>query len=160
MPKILVVDDEEDILFLVKQCLEKTGGYEVVVTTLPEEVVELCKKEKPDLVILDNVMPHMTGEELVKALHEDPETRKLLLIVASGQGEMVYFRKRDKWEWQPNRPVVQERGDIIKERNAERASQAYGVDDFLCKPFSPDALLSVVKEVLARHSCLDNEEAE
>lgn len=150
MKKILVVDDEQDLCSMVKKSLERTGEYQVVATSQPEEVLGLCQAEKPDLLLLDIVMPNLKGTEIIKALREKPETKRLLIVVTSGLGEMVYFDKKEEWKWLPNRPVVQERGEVIKERSAERAAAAYGVDDFLAKPFSPETLRNVVKEVLGR----------
>ena len=152
MRKILVVDDEQDLCYFVKRCLEKTGEYEVVTTSLPEDVSNLCQQEHPDLVLLDIVMPNMRGEDVIKLIHKDPQNAKTLIVVTSGLGEMTYHIKKDQWRWEPNRPVVQERGEVIKERSSEKAAQVYGVDDFLAKPFSPETLLLVLKELFERQS--------
>lgn len=152
MKKILVIDDEQDLCYLVKRTLERAGDYEVVTTSIPEDVLHLCSQEKPDLVLLDIVMPNVDGRDILKEIRESPETGDPLVIVTSGLGEMVYDKDQDKWNWMPNQPVVHERGDVIKERSAERAAKAYGADDFLAKPFSPGTLLRVVKEVFLRPS--------
>lgn len=148
MKRILVVDDEEDIGYLVKKTLEKTGEYQVEFTSHPEQVLEKCQADPPDLVILDIVMPNMNGRELIKQLQARPETGKVLIMVTSGLGEMVYVKWNNKWRWLPNRPVVHQRGDVIKEKNSERAAEAYGVDAYLAKPFPPSILLEFVKGVL------------
>lgn len=150
MKKILMVDDEQDLCYFVKRSLEKTGEFQVTTTTLPEELMPLCEQEKPDLVILDIVMPHIRGEELVAALRKNPSTARVLILVTSGLGEMTFHKKSEGWRWEPNRPIVHERGEVIKERSSERAAQAYGVDDFLAKPFSPATLLTVINDLLAK----------
>jgi len=148
MKKILVVDDEQDLCSLVKKSLEKTGKYIVVTTSLPEEVLGLCAREKPDLILLDIVMPNMDGNEILASLKKQkPQASKPLIVVTSGLGEMVYLERSDKWRWLPNRKVVHERGRIIEEKEAHRAALEYGVDDFIAKPFSPGTLRAVVQEV-------------
>jgi DNA-binding response OmpR family regulator len=150
MKKILIVDDEPDLCFYIKRALDRTGEYSAVATTQPEEAFSLCQSEKPNLIILDVVMPNLKGTEILKTIKENPETQQMLVIITSGLGEMVYSKGEDKWKWEANRPIVWERGDVIQERSAEKAAAAYGVDDFLAKPFSPSTLLAVVRDVFAR----------
>ncbi|MFA5087841.1 MAG: response regulator [Candidatus Omnitrophota bacterium] len=145
--KILVVDDEADLCALIKRFLEATGRYSVITTTLPEEAEGICKKEKPDLVLLDIVMPQMKGTELIKILRTDPQTSRIKIVVTSGGGEMTYSREEKKWSWQPNRPLVYERGEIFKEKSHSLAAERYGVDDYLAKPFPPAFLLQVVDDL-------------
>jgi len=148
MKKILIVDDEKEICELVQRTVQKTGKYHVIATTIPEEVVQLCTQEKPHLILLDIVMPGIEGTELIKVLKENPATKHIKIVVTSGLGEMSYSQKEDKWYWLPNRPIVEARGEVIHERSAERAAEAYGVDDYIAKPFSSRILLEVIEEVL------------
>jgi CheY-like chemotaxis protein len=150
MNKILVVDDEKDLCELVKKVLEKTGKYKVDTISDPEKVIEVCRQLKPDLILLDIVMPNLKGTELIQILKGSPQTMKIYIIVTSGLGEMVYRLKEEKWHWEPNRPIVKTRGEVIHEKHAARAAEAYGVDDFLAKPFSPDTLRQVIDEVFSR----------
>ena len=150
MKKILIVDDEQDIGRLVMRCLAKTGLYEVTFTSLPEEAEQLCSELMPDLVLLDLVMPGVAGEDLIKRIKQHPELKDARIIVTSGLGEMTYHQKKDEWKWEPNRPIVRERGPVEKEHSASRMAEKLGVDDFIAKPFSPQTLLSVVDEVLSR----------
>ena len=111
----------------------------------------MCRAHKPDLMILDLVMPEMEGTQLIKILNRNPKTAAMKIIVTSGLGEISYSKKTGRWEWQPNNPLVEYRGkDIVKERSAERAAELYGVDDYIAKPFSPETLLDVLKDVLGR----------
>jgi CheY-like chemotaxis protein len=150
MKKILVVDDEQDLCFLIQKSLEKTGEYTVLTTSVPEDVINICIREKPDLILLDIVMPNVNGTEILHALRTNPQTASILIIVTSGYGEMVYYKRHDQWKWEPNRPLVHERGEVVKEHSAERAAQAYGADDFLAKPFSPQTLLTVIREIFEK----------
>ena len=104
MKKILIVDDEQDICQLVQKTLERTDLYNVISTTLPESVVDLCKSEKPDLIVLDIVMPNMNGREIIKELRNDEATINIMIVVTSGLGEMIYVDKKQEWRWLPNRP--------------------------------------------------------
>lgn len=151
MKKILIVDDEEDLCGMMKRSLEKTGEYEVLATTLPEEAAALCRKERPDLLLIDLVMPHMNGTEVIAQLREDPDLGGLLIVVTSGLGEMVYKDKKGRWKWLPNRPMAfgREPGMVRPESSGE-GREAYGVDDYLKKPFTPDVLREVVREVFER----------
>ncbi len=143
--KILVVDDERDICILLKESLELEGSFEVVATDNPFEVERLCLSYKPDLIILDVVMPKRSGTEIVLSLKKNEVFGKIPIIIMSGLGEMVYIKKKNKWCWLPNRPVVHERGEICQERTSEKAAQAYGVEDYIEKPFDPDTLIEKIK---------------
>lgn len=150
MKNILIVDDEAELCEMLKKCLVKTGLYEVSTTTFPQEVLPLCRQFHPDLILLDVVMPHIKGTDLIKELKESPDTKDIFIVVNSGLGEMVYHEKKDQWKWEPNRDIVQNRGEVIHEHHAEEAAKAYGVDDFIAKPFSRETLLSVLNDVLSR----------
>ena len=66
------------------------------------------------------------------------------MIVESGLGEMVYIKKKNAWQWLPNTPVVKGRGDVFKEKDPEAATEAYGVDNFIPKPFSTEQLIEII----------------
>jgi CheY-like chemotaxis protein len=152
-PRILVVDDENEICKLVTRILQNTELYEVYSTTVPQEVENLCRMKKPDLIILDIVMPGLSGTDLIKILHENSKTKRIKIIVTSGLGDMTYSSKEGKWLWEPNKDIFFDKwNDIVQERNSQRAAHAYGVDDYLGKPFSPDTLRQVVQDVLAKES--------
>lgn len=148
--KIVMIDDEADLCLLIKSNLEEMGDFEVVTTTNPKEAEALCLREKPDLVLLDIVMPDIQGTEIVKALKSSPETAGIPIIVISGLGEIVYFRKKGTWKWLPNRPVVLNRGQIVREKDSERAAKIYGVEGYITKPFTTESLLQVIRDVLRR----------
>ena len=150
MKKILVVDDEADLCEMVSHSLAKSGEYTVLSTSQPESVLGICRQECPDLILLDIVMPNLKGTEIIQALKANPATARILIVVTSGLGEMVYEKKKEKWTWQPNRELLKDRGEVVREKSAARAAEAYGVDDYLAKPFSPQTLRQVVEEVLGR----------
>ena len=121
MPKkILAVDDERHIVRLVEVNLQR-AGYEVVTAYDGREALEKVKAEKPDLVVLDVMMPYMDGFEVLKALRREPETENLPVI-------MLTAKAQDK--------------DVFE-------GYHYGADMYLTKPFNPMELVTFVKRIAA-----------
>jgi DNA-binding response OmpR family regulator len=119
--KILAVDDEEDILTLLEYNLKK-AGYGYVSAKDGPEAIELARKEKPDLIILDIMLPSMDGTEVCKVLKADDSTRNIPIIMVTAKGEEI------------DRIVGLE----------------LGADDYVTKPFSPRELVLRIKSVLKR----------
>jgi CheY-like chemotaxis protein len=151
--KVIVIDDEKDLCLLIKDSLELQGKIEVTIVNDATSAEEVIRELKPDLILLDIVMPKRKGSDIAKALKKDPTTRKIPIIILSGLGEMVYFKEKGKgkWEWLPNQDIVLERGEVIKEYTEGRAAKAYGVEGYLEKPFWTETLVQVVNETLARN---------
>jgi CheY-like chemotaxis protein len=125
MPKrIAVIDDDPDIVQIVKTTL-KIKDYEVVTAPDGEDGLRLIQSTSPDLVILDLMMPKVSGLEVCRRLREDPKTRSIPIIVISAIGE-----KSDKPE--------------------EFWRMGLGAEDFISKPFNPQHLLGRVESVLRR----------
>jgi two-component system alkaline phosphatase synthesis response regulator PhoP/two-component system response regulator VicR len=116
--RILVVDDERHIVRLVQVNLERLG-YEVAVAYDGIEALEKVKEEKPDLIILDTMMPYMDGFEVIQALKKDPETREIHIIMLS---ETV------------------DKEDVFR-------GWGCGVDAWLTKPFNPLDLLDMIRRI-------------
>ena len=123
MPKerILVVDDEEDILELVRFNLAREG-YSVICTTSGEETLKIARKEHPDLIVLDLMLPGIDGLEVTKVLKNDPKTKDISIVMLTAKGE------------EP---------DIV-------TGLELGADDYVPKPFSPRILVARVRAVLRR----------
>jgi len=75
--KILIVDDEEDFCFFVHKNLTNTGKFKVYIATNGTYGLELAQSKKPDMILLDLIMPDMSGEEIAKALEDNPETENI-----------------------------------------------------------------------------------
>ena len=118
--KILVVDDEKHIVRLVQVNLER-NGYRVVTAYDGREALKKIEEEKPDLVVLDVIMPQMDGFEVLKELRTKEETRDLPVI-------MLTAKAQDN--------------DVFRGWRA-------GVDCYLTKPFVPQELLIFIKRILA-----------
>ena len=127
--KILIVEDEEDILALVHYNLSR-DGFQVTTATTGEEGVEQARKEHPDLMILDLMLPGMDGLEVCEALKKDRELRDIPIIMLTAKGE---------------------ESDIVK-------GLEMGAADYVTKPFSPKVLLARVKAVLRRYEQGDETE--
>ena len=83
---VLVVDDSATDTHLLSELLKK-NGYTVLTATTGEEGVAKAKKEKPDLILMDIVMPGMSGFEATRSISKDPETAKIPVIICSTKGQ-------------------------------------------------------------------------
>lgn len=149
--KILVIDDEEDICDLARNALARTGLYEVLSTSDPVEGCRMCEEQHPDLVVLDYVMPNMRGDQVIEHLHKIPSTEHIPIILVSGLGEIVYYDDRQEWQWRPDNPMTEQRGDIHeiveKAKEPEEIAKAFGVAFFLFKPFTRASFINTVDKV-------------
>lgn len=84
--KILVVDDSKTAL-LIESTILRGGSYRLVMAGDGEEAVQKALSERPDLILMDVVMPKMTGLEACRALRELPETRGIPIIMVTTRGE-------------------------------------------------------------------------
>ncbi len=120
MKKILIADDRSEVVELVKVTLEGEG-YQSIDASDGREALEKIKREKPDLVLLDIVMPKMDGFEVLSQLKKDPVLKEIPIIMLTAKGQ-----KSD-----------QEKGKEL------------GATGYIIKPFSPLALLKRIEEILA-----------
>src|SRR5574337_1608833 len=119
--KILVVDDEQDLVKLIRYHLEKEG-YKVISASNGEDALFLTRREKPDLIVLDLMLPAIDGLEVCKRLKADHELANIAIIMLTAKGEEV---------------------DIT-------LGLKLGADDYMTKPFSPKELLARIQAVLRR----------
>ena len=92
MKKILIIEDEEIILNLLQKKLDQQG-YEVSVARNGQEGLETMRKIKPDLVLLDIVMPKMGGFEVMEEMQKDSQLKKTPVIIVSNSGQPVEIDK-------------------------------------------------------------------
>ena len=121
--KILVVDDEVYIVHILDFSL-RMEGYEVVTALDGEQALEKARAEKPDLIVLDIMMPKLYGYETCKILKAEPETKDIPVILLSAKG----------------RNVDQKIGFEV------------GADDYITKPFSPRKLVERINAILGQSS--------
>ena len=119
--RVLVVDDEPDLLELVHYNLAK-AGYDVACVMSGEEALAHVRSSPPDLIVLDVLLPGLDGLEICKALRRNPTTAGIPIVMLTARSEDA---------------------DVV-------AGLELGADDYLTKPFSPRVLLARIKAVLRR----------
>lgn len=125
MPKILVVDDELDILEIIRHALNKEG-FEVHIAANGFQAIEQTRKIKPDLILMDVMMPVMDGMEACRQLKEDSETNNIPIVFLTARSEEF----------------------------AELAGFEAGADDYIAKPIRPRVLMSRLKAILRRKNAI------
>lgn len=83
MTKILLVDDSKFLRLATERALAR-AGYEVSTATDGVQALEVARQEKPDLILLDMLLPKMTGPDVLKALKRDPETAGIAVVAFTG----------------------------------------------------------------------------
>ena len=119
MRKILIVDDEPYILNILDFSLD-AEGYTVLQAADGEQALQLVRDERPDLVIMDVMMPRQDGFETCRQLKDDPKTSGIPIVMLTARGS-----REDR-----------EIGDMVK------------ADGYITKPFSPQKLLDTVSDFL------------
>ena len=92
MPRILIADDEPNIVASLEFLMEQ-AGYEVKVAASGQEALELAASFHPDLVLLDVMMPGKNGYEVCQSLKSDPATRAVKVVLLSAKGRDVEVAK-------------------------------------------------------------------
>ncbi len=93
--KILLVEDEEILINILSKKLTKEG-YEVAIARNGQEGLESMRKDKPDLVLLDVVIPKMSGFEVMEEMNKDEKLRKISVIIVSNSGQPVELDRAKK----------------------------------------------------------------
>ncbi len=118
MPKkVMVIDDEPFILMMIEDKF-KRAGLDVVTLRESKGAMEVIKREKPDLIILDWMMPEVSGIDLCKQIKTDPEVSSIPIFMLTAKGQ----------------------------EDDEKLGLSCGADRYITKPFSPRTLLEVVLE--------------
>lgn len=85
--KILIIDDEEDFCFFVKKNLEAISNYEIITANKGKKGIQIARKKKPDLILLDIMMPGIDGFEVLKRLKANEETQNIPVIMLTAKDE-------------------------------------------------------------------------
>ena len=117
--KILIVDDEPDMLEIINLRLNK-NGYEVITAVTGEECLAKAEAQHPDLILLDVLLPGMSGLEVAKRLQKNDSTKDIPIIMVTA----------------------------LIGKDAIETSLARGAKYFISKPFDPEELLSQIKKIL------------
>lgn len=121
-PVVLAADDDPDILELVAFRLERSG-YTVLQARDGEEALQMALESKPDLAVLDVMMPKLDGFELTRRLRAEEATSRMPIILLTARAQ---------------------------DADVQQGFDA-GADDYIRKPFSPQELRSRVQAILGRH---------
>lgn len=119
--KILVVDDEINITQILEFSIG-SEGYQVITASNGEEAIDVARKEQPNLIILDIMMPKIDGYEACRILKANPLTKNIPVILLTAKGR-----------------------DIDK-----RLGYEVGATDYIIKPFSPTQLIGRIQELLVK----------
>ena len=115
--KVLLIDDEADFCYFVKLNLEMTGQFDILTATDGSQGIVLASKEQPDLIILDVVMPGMSGGEIAEKLHDSHKTMHIPILFITAIA---------------SRSQVQSQEGLI------------GGRQFIAKPVTPDELIAKI----------------
>ena len=118
---ILIVDDEEDIIELIKYNL-KNEGYAILTATTGEQAIKIAKNARPDLVVLDLMLPGIDGLEVTRHLKKNDDTMDIPIVMVTAKGE---------------------ESDVV-------TGLELGANDYLSKPFSPRELTARIRAILRR----------
>ncbi|MEO8664188.1 MAG: response regulator transcription factor [Ignavibacteria bacterium] len=122
--KVLVVDDEKDIVDILKYNLERENEFDVYTAKDGKEALELTEQISPDLILLDIMMPEVNGFEVCKQLKNNPDTSKIPVIFLTAKENEI----------------------------DEILGLEIGADDYISKPISPRKVLARIKSVIRRTS--------
>lgn len=122
MPTILIVDDEEDIRELIAMNLMRQEKYTLIEAVDGLEALHCARAQKPDLIVLDLMLPEMDGVTVYQKLREDPATRGIPIIMLTARGRL----------------------------EEKIGGLELGADDYMTKPFSPKELALRVRNLLRR----------
>jgi CheY-like chemotaxis protein len=122
MPSILIVDDDPVIRNLLKQILEEfqESGVRILTADNGETAIEIIKREKPDIIFLDVMMPKMNGFEVCDMVKRDPEIKHISIIMLTAKGQ-----------------------EIDKQKAKE-----LGADCYITKPFNINEIMKKVTDIL------------
>jgi two-component system, OmpR family, alkaline phosphatase synthesis response regulator PhoP len=125
MPSILIVDDDPVIRNLLTQILEEfqESGVRILTAENGETAIEIIKREKPDIIFLDVMMPKMNGFEVCDMVKRDPATKDICIIMLTAKGQ-----------------------EIDKQKAKE-----LGSDYYITKPFNIDEIIRKVIAILGIH---------
>jgi CheY-like chemotaxis protein len=133
--KVLLAEDEEDIRKVAQISLQFRGGWEVALAADGEDCLAQAARDRPDLILLDCMMPKLDGYETCRRLKQDPALREIPVIFLTAKSQESEVRK----------------------------GLALGAIGYLIKPFNPMSLAAEIREILASDlaasSQEDNEEA-
>lgn len=120
MKRVLIIEDEEDIAEAEKIILQ--GEFRVFIATTGSEGLAMAEKLRPDVIVLDIMLPHMSGYEIAQKLRDNKNLSNTKIVMVTAKSEQA----------------------------DEDMGRYVGADDYIMKPFEPDELTRVVNQVLKK----------
>jgi CheY-like chemotaxis protein len=117
---VLVVDDEKGFTFFLKKNLEAAGDYDVTICNEADKALERARQLRPNVILLDLMMPEISGEQIATALQEYPETKNIPVIFLTA---------------------------LVKSEETSEAAHMIGGHRFAAKPVKIDELVALLKQV-------------
>src|SRR5207237_2893855 len=128
--RILIVEDEKDVVDLLTLNLRKAGGFTISIANDGAAGLAKAREEKPDIIILDLMLPKMPGLEVCKILKSEVATRHIPILMLTARAEEI---------------------DSI-------VGLEFGADDYVTKPFSPREVILRIKAILRRGSAEETDD--
>ena len=142
--RILVVDDDVSFVRLVERIL-RSAGYEVLIATNGLSALKTVQDDKPDLVLLDIMLPGVDGFEICKRLRDNPDTAQVPVLIVSSKS-----RESDR-----SAALDVGANDFCGKPVKSKLSNSSDFNDFCGKPVKSEELLSLVKSLLRKKSPAD-----
>jgi len=120
MKKVLIIDDEEHYCRALKKGLEMKGNFQVLTATRGEEGIRIAKQQKPDIILLDIVMPDMAGTVVAEALSNNPVTANIPIIFVTA---------------------------IVQHHEVSEGGGVVGGQIFVAKPIMMDDMINKIKAI-------------
>ena len=124
MQSILIADDDQTVVMSLQYLLEQ-AGFQVVVAHDGQEALDAMRRHVPDLLLLDVMMPRLSGYDVCERIRESPTWRHVRILMLTAMGGEIEARK----------------------------GLALGADDYMTKPFATQELLSRIKRLLSKQTC-------
>ncbi|MEA3560285.1 MAG: response regulator [Candidatus Omnitrophota bacterium] len=121
--KILIIDDEKDFCLLLKMNLERSGEFEVAIATDGKTGIERAKECRPDLILLDIIMPGMDGAMVAYSLNNDAITKNIPVLFLTA---------------------------VVKKEEVEDSKGIIGNQHFVSKPVNAEELIAQIRKVLKK----------
>jgi len=125
MKKILIIDDDKDFCYVIKRRLSDLGGYKVLIAKGNNmgRWISRCRWHKPDLILLDIMIPQVDGFEILKRLKQDSVTSAIPVIILSAKTD----------------------------QESKKRAETLGCEDYILKPVEAEVLLVRIEKVLEKH---------
>jgi CheY-like chemotaxis protein len=137
-PLVLVCDDEKSLLLIAQRVLEKEG-FDVVTASDGMEGLKKAQETRPDIIVLDIVMPEMNGYEVCRKLQSNPETCRIPVIFLSVKGN-----------------VDEKKGAPIQGLREINQAFEHGATDFLNKPVPARELIDAIRKALSFNQLINS----